>query len=276
MTDIDAVDRLLQQARVELAPSLSERARGRAGLGLARKRPAASVRALHAVRPPSGWAGLRASGKVGACVGLLIAAGGFGTGYWAALRGASPSGVLPPGVTAFDTRDVARDVSPVQATAPSTDADRADPGSETGTLAEPSPQPGLTPDRESATKAKKRAPLPRRAPLRRAPERAVGDELSLLRRVERALRAEDPTLALALLRELDAQFPSTALIEERSAADVLARCALAEPGARLRAESFLRDRPTSVYAERVREACQLASARETAEPDEGSGRRGYE
>jgi hypothetical protein len=90
------------------------------------------------------------------------------------------------------------------------------------------------------------------------------------------LRAEDPTLALALLRDLDARFPDTTLTEERSAADVLARCALAEAGSRLRAESFLRDRPASVYADRVRAACHLASARATAVPTEGSARRGYE
>jgi hypothetical protein len=79
----------------------------------------------------------------------------------------------------------------------------------------------------------------------------------LLRRVEKSLRAKDAALALALLGELDERFPRTALGEERLAARVIAHCTVGDGGARLRAESFLRDRPGSVYAERVQTACAV-------------------
>jgi len=61
----------------------------------------------------------------------------------------------------------------------------------------------------------------------------------------------------ALTRLLDERFAATALGEERQAARVMAHCGLSDPGARLRAERFLRDQADSVYTERVRSACAL-------------------
>jgi hypothetical protein len=93
-----------------------------------------------------------------------------------------------------------------------------------------------------------------------------------LQRAERALRAGTPELALSFLDELDRRYPRTRFIEERSAARLMARCALAEPDARANAELFLHDRRSSVYSDRVRELCGLESE---APPSDGTDSAGH-
>lgn len=122
-----------------------------------------------------------------------------------------------------------------------------------------------------------RAAAPRRAALSRLPTPApdpFGDEVSLLQRAERAIRLGEAPLALSFLDELDRRFPQSTLSEERSAARVLAECALAAPDARRRAELFLRDREASVYSDRVRRLCGLersTSAERAADGSESPG-----
>jgi hypothetical protein len=88
----------------------------------------------------------------------------------------------------------------------------------------------------------------------------LNDELALLRRVERALRNNEPALAVALLGELDQRFPASRLVEERLAARRIAECRLGEPGAMTRAQAFLHEHSTSVYRQRVQLACVPAEA----------------
>ena len=88
------------------------------------------------------------------------------------------------------------------------------------------------------------------------------DELALLQRVERALRAKEAALALALLDELDRRHPRSTLLEERTAARVVAGCLLPmasarRHGERTAADRFLSEQHASVYADRVRRACGL-------------------
>jgi hypothetical protein len=81
------------------------------------------------------------------------------------------------------------------------------------------------------------------------------EELAILKRVERALREGETGTALELLDELEQLEPSTALAEERLAANVMARCGLGL-GSRARlADEFAHAHPASVYLERVRSAC---------------------
>jgi hypothetical protein len=102
---------------------------------------------------------------------------------------------------------------------------------------------------------------------------ALAEEIALLQRAERAIRAGEATLALALLGELDRRFPAPSLREERSAALVLAHCVQSrgddagssqEREARARAERFLAEAPTSVYADRIRASCPLDTQRTNA------------
>jgi hypothetical protein len=81
------------------------------------------------------------------------------------------------------------------------------------------------------------------------------EELRTLRRVERSLRAGNPQLALALLRDLDSKVPAGKLIEERRAALAVATCTT-NPGSRsAHLQGFADQFPGSVYAARVRASC---------------------
>ncbi|MEO8183726.1 MAG: hypothetical protein ABI895_33265 [Deltaproteobacteria bacterium] len=103
--------------------------------------------------------------------------------------------------------------------------------------------------------------------LRRGDDNLAG-EVALLQRAEHAIRAGDAELALALLTELDREFPAASLPEERAAARVLAQCTRARTSAgpseasraRAGAESFLADDPASVYATRIRSSCSFGVA----------------
>jgi hypothetical protein len=108
--------------------------------------------------------------------------------------------------------------------------------------------------------------LPRRA--RPAAARAL-DELALLSRAERALRAGEAALALTFLDELDRHHPRSTLLEERTAARLLADCMREAPGASERAERFLHDHRVSVYSDRLQSTCALAAAGDAAHPEGG-------
>jgi hypothetical protein len=111
----------------------------------------------------------------------------------------------------------------------------------------------------------------------RAPERSnaqqprkdsFGAEVALLQRAERAIRQREPVLALALLAQLDREFPSSSLAQARAAARVLAECeeaqatagGVARSPARAKAERFLASHSPSVYADRISELCELEDA----------------
>jgi len=115
-----------------------------------------------------------------------------------------------------------------------------------------------TPRPSGAASQRARA-TPGQARLARAPATSdpMADELLLLSRAERAIRAREPLLARSFLAELDERFPSSTMLEERAAAHLLVECGLSNPAARRRAELFLSDRAASVYTDRVRRACGL-------------------
>jgi hypothetical protein len=101
---------------------------------------------------------------------------------------------------------------------------------------------------------------------------AFNEELALLQRAERALRAGEPELALAFLDDIDRRYPKTRLVEERAAARLMARCVRAEPNAPAQAELFLEAQPTSVYRDRVRALCKLGLS---PRAEDGSRDRGH-
>jgi hypothetical protein len=87
-------------------------------------------------------------------------------------------------------------------------------------------------------------------------ESDLDEELRTLRRVERAQRAGNPRLALALLDELDRDQPRGKLLEERAAARAVAECQSSFGEARsVIAERFSKRYGSSVYLTRVKVAC---------------------
>jgi hypothetical protein len=81
-------------------------------------------------------------------------------------------------------------------------------------------------------------------------------EAALLRRAGAALKAGDPGQALDLIGQHASSFPDGVLIEEREAERIVILCALGRiSDARAAAAMFLRDRPRSPMAERVRASC---------------------
>jgi hypothetical protein len=290
MTDLDPLDETLELARATLAPSFADDARLRRALGLTPAgfpSPAVELRVAApraGVLEPRAWRALRASGSAGVLTGALLAGLGFGAGLWLSgadeRSAAQPVGEPPASIERADVpvgkamrsipepraaglRDDAasHDTTRRDDSAPRDDTARRD---DIALPPEPKPLPPSSARREGR--------VSRHAPSRaHAASPGANDELALLRRVERALRAHNPALALALLAELQQRFPDTRLAEEREAAHVIAACGTEEGGARLRAERFLRERGGSVYAERVREACGFG---EGSLQSEGSAPRG--
>jgi hypothetical protein len=83
-------------------------------------------------------------------------------------------------------------------------------------------------------------------------------ETRLVRAGVAALHEHDPARALALFDEHARSYPSGTLSEERAAARVSALCDLGQlDNAQAAAAAFLRDRPSSPLAARVRTACGI-------------------
>ena len=101
-------------------------------------------------------------------------------------------------------------------------------------------------------------------PSANASDNSLVEELDLLRRAERTIRSGNSLVALGLLRDLDERFPKGQLLEERTAARVMAKCQLDEKdAARARGNAYLFAHPQSVYADRVRTLCQEDFAKAT-------------
>jgi hypothetical protein len=173
----------------------------------------------------------------------------FGAGYWLARS---------PGSAGAGTVDAAL-VSPVPvgvARASDLPSTGAEPAASAPVGSESSVRSGDT----RPPRARVRAPRVVRSG--RDDDRLAA-EVALLSRAERAIRSREAPLALALLEELDREFPSSALREERAAARVLARCLANSEGADAReaqasARRFISQGTPSVYAERIRQVCSLA------------------
>lgn len=85
---------------------------------------------------------------------------------------------------------------------------------------------------------------------------SLSEEVRTLRRVERALRDQNPRLALALLDDLDKAVPSGQLREERLAAATQARCSLGYGSPSALLEEFTNAHPGSAYLTRIHQACE--------------------
>lgn len=269
MADVEDLQRSLALAKAGLVAPEGARARVRARLAgsvpasLAQSVPA-SVRVLS--RP------VRARAWTAGLMGLSFVAG-----YW--LRGA-PASIEQPAAE-----------QPGETVAAELQVDPARPMERAAQLASPKVlesaeqtaaaalMAGDT-QREEQAKRRRRAVQSSTAASRGAPDRRLAGgpeaadslvtEVALLQRVERAIRAGEGELALALLSEHEHDYPASSLREERTAARVLAAC-VARPGsepnasARAHARRYLAGRELSVYADRVRTLCEIDRA---AKPEE--------
>jgi hypothetical protein len=263
MTDARGVDRSLRLARQVFSPSDEHRERVRSALvstALAQK-AAASRRGVPAAR--------RVAGTVRAA--LLVGAG-FVLGYWFAETRHDEPGV-PAMERVASTREGALGATPVsegaspseavtrRVVAPSIAPPLAQRDAGTSTASSVASTESATPvaSRHGSTTRRTNGALRAHAgPVSNAggPD-AFQEELALLARAERAIRAGNAPLARSFIAELEARFPKTALRQERAALLVLAACATGEPAAQKNAREFLGDHERSVYVDRIRSMCEL-------------------
>lgn len=177
-------------------------------------------------------------------VALVIAGSSGALGYWLGYRAASRAEL---------TSALAR-----QASTPTRKAAAVSSVS-SPVVRVPTVAPLAAPVAEEAVAA--RPPLPReQAPTgggsgRPSAEGSLEEEVRMLRRVERALREQNPRLALALLSKLDASVPRGQLQEERVAAEIAAKCALGHGSPANLLKDFTARYARSAYLARVGQAC---------------------
>jgi hypothetical protein len=283
VSELDPLDKRLGMAWQALSPPAELAGRVRARLSSA---SGAAPAATLGGRVASRWRALRASGPLGASLGALLLGVGIALGYLiprepldaarapeegspsdALPSSALPSSALPIGAalagTAGDAAPSRPTPAPERSAAARSTATLGDETSPSG----PGPDPGARSRRAPGPAARARAHLS-------APPRSTNDgaELLLLERAERAVRAKNPALALALIAELEQQYPRSPLHEERRSIELMAHCqagAGAEPAARL--ERFLRQYPESVYFARIAAECNdarsVAPLTNSAAPD---------
>jgi hypothetical protein len=244
MVDTRALDETLASARAAGAPAAARaRVRARLEAGGAFASPPAAAGAGAASN------GVAALGVARSTVALLVGLG-FGAGYWLGLHHpqAEPGAAAPSAAASMQPVAAAVPAAAVQNTPssePASPPETLTPASEANAAGTPAPR--------VAEAAPRRAH--RSAPPRAVPREGFSDEVALLQRAERALRAGQPELALSFVSELEQRYPESPFGEERGAARVMAECALSHTGALERAASFLRERPASVYSDRVRQLC---------------------
>ena len=120
----------------------------------------------------------------------------------------------------------------------------------------PAPSPSLAPRDPPAVIASTGASPPLALPASSARTSSLEDETHLVGSGAAALRDGKAAAALVLLDEHARLYPHGILAEERAAERVLALCALGRGlDAKIDADRFLRDRPGSPLAARVRTSC---------------------
>ena len=86
-------------------------------------------------------------------------------------------------------------------------------------------------------------------------DEALQLEVSMLKRVQSALRSDEPSRAMSLLQVLDHEVPNGQLREERRAALLLARCALGLGDPEWMVNDVVNTYPGSAYEARLRKRC---------------------
>jgi hypothetical protein len=118
------------------------------------------------------------------------------------------------------------------------------------------PEPEASPPAPTGPAVAGFEPLPESTHSVSSPSNSLEAETSALREVQAALRAGQPSAALALIDQQNARFPAGSLAPERAASRVLALCALGfVERAQGEAARFALQWPNSPLLGRVRSAC---------------------
>ena len=250
--DRDGVERHLELAWRAFTPERGLRGRVRAQLAETGVVPLPPPRGFGGA-VPRGWRALRASGKHGVGLGVALVAAGFLLGRVTTTGHVRESSPSPLALSSGDAASNAS--SPLPPAALPLPARLA------------RPEPPASPSEESTPRPAARRPsAPPRAAPRPSAARDWRGELELLERAERGVRADNAALALALLQEHDARYPESVLIEERRAIELMAHCPERATDSSARAKRFLAEYPSSVYADRVIDLCEMDAAPSTEHP----------
>lgn len=249
MTESNEEADLIILARAGLSPSPADALRVRtsltaalaaAGSGATDAAPSGS---LEGVDGGTNWP-LRV--LVTSVAAVAVGAGGYWLGYRAGAREARPAAAqVPLAAQSAPSPDTTTRAGPAALAAGPVSPAAA--GKEVGT-------------RESSRKRSAKAARTIGSGGVGAATESLSQEVRALRAVERALRDNRPSLALAILQQLDRDVPQGKLIEERRATYIVARCISADvPFGLDLAEDFANDYSESVYLERVRQSCARRS-----------------
>ncbi len=248
MTKPPSLDHILQSGRLGLTPSdsMQHQVLARLAQSFPELAPAAPA------TPPGFWQLVKATGGGGAALGAFILATGFVAGY------ASKSDS-----TVAHQEERSPDIAAAEA-APELAGSEPEPRSEPLEKSSRGTPRAVETDRDPARREAARSPsrasprpseTPSNVSNEGAPEDELKRELLLLRRAERAVRSNNPDVALALLDELDREHPRAVLAEERTATRVMAACRAGGDRTLENADAFLKAHPRSVYTERIRLLC---------------------
>ncbi len=233
---------LVASARGAIEPGPQDRARLREALGLKISAigAAASTPSLGVSRPRPLRHVVNSHVVALSSVAGIVGALSFGAGYYVGHRA---SKVIVKTVTAAQPQPVAVNASPTSESSHALDS------------------PSLTSSLDWGHNSTRLRVTPSAAPGPQSQENSLAEELDFLRRAEHTIRSGNYPVALGLLRELDERFPKGHLLEERTAARVMANCQLDDiERAHARGNAYLLAHPQSMYADRVRALCQIDSA----------------
>lgn len=262
-SDRNIVDQHLARAWKAVAPPPGLEAQVRARLtGSSAATMGAVALGMASNARPTAWASLQASGRLGALVGAGLLGLGLVSGY--SIRDAqldAPAAPVPASAAILSAPAHAP-AAPPQAGPAVLEPVLSEPSDATATLSAQ-----RSPVRAPVRAAQRQAPASDvEAASQVAPATRPEEELALLRRADRAVRADNAALALALVAELEARYPDSRLLEERRAIELMAYCRVGASDARARAQRFLREHASSVYAGRVRETCPNEGTQSTDAP----------
>jgi hypothetical protein len=264
----DLVERQLARVWQEFtpAPNLQQQVRARLTSSTAATMGAVGMGVASQTRPEGAWAALQASGKLGALVGAGLLGAGLLSGYLirdiqgeTEQRETAPPAAMVQRVEASGEDRARADVAAAATSERAAPEDGDEERVPSAVVATPraevaSRAPRARPSRAQSHTARDEPPLT--SPTNAASSAGnPGEELLLLQRAERAVRADNPALALALIGELEQRYPRSIVLEERRAIELMAYCVAGATDASARAQRFLRDHPRSVHAGRIGEVC---------------------